>query len=95
MSEILDFNKANLKEVKNSLAEWCQALRKENNETQISLAQKLNVSHKTIYNLEKGSNFTIDTLLKVLQYFDRLDLFYRFLSDQIAQEKDKKDISFY
>lgn len=95
MSEILDFNKANLKEVKNSLAEWCQILRKENNETQISLAQKLNVSHKTIYNLEKGSNFTIDTLLKVLQYFDRLDLFYRFLSDQIAQEKDKKDISFY
>lgn len=95
MSEILDFNKANLKEVKNSLAEWCQVLRKENNETQISLAQKLNVSHKTIYNLEKGSNFTIDTLLKVLQYFDRLDLFYRFLSDQIAQEKDKKDISFY
>lgn len=95
MSEILDFNKASLKEVKNSLAEWCQVLRKENNETQISLAQKLNVSHKTIYNLEKGSNFTIDILLKVLQYFDRLDLFYRFLSDQIAQEKDKKDISFY
>lgn len=95
MSGILKFNRANLKEVKQGLGEWCQILRKENNETQISLAQKLNVSHKTIYNLEKGSNFTIDTLLKVLQYFDRLDLFYKFLTDQISEEKDKKDISFY
>lgn len=95
MSEILKFNKPNLKQVKQGLSEWCQILRKENNETQISLAQKLNVSHKTIYNLEKGSNFTIDTLLKVLKYFDRLDLFYQFLSDQISEEKNKKDIRFY
>ena len=76
-------------------AEWCQILRKQHNETQISLAQQLGISHKTIYNLEKGTNFTIDTLLKVLQYFDRLDLLHEFLTDQIKLENNKLNLSFY
>lgn len=92
---MFNLEQVTLKDVKVMIAKWCRLLRKEHGETQISLAQKLNVSHKTIYNLEKGSNFTIDTLLKVLQYFDRLDLFYKFLSDQVQQEKEKHNINFY
>jgi transcriptional regulator with XRE-family HTH domain len=37
------------------------------------LAEKLNLSRVTIQNLESGKNPTIETLLKVLQYFDLLD----------------------
>lgn len=95
MSGILKIELITVKEVKINIAKWCQLLRKEQGETQISLAMKLNISHKTIYNLEKGGNFTIDTLLKILQYFDRLDLFYKFLSDQIQEENEKNNISFY
>lgn len=95
MNGLLNLEQVTVKELKLHIAKWCQLLRKEHGETQISLALKLNISHKTIYNLEKGSNFTIDTLLKVLQYFDRLDLFYKLLSDQIQEEKQKNDISFY
>jgi len=95
MESLFNLEQVNLKEVKINIAEWCVLLRKEHNETQISLAEKLNISHKTIYNLEKGSNFTIDTLLKVLQYFDRLDLFNKFLIDQTSQEREKNNFSFY
>lgn len=84
-----------LKKTKLEISSWCRLLRKENGETQISLARKLNLSHKTIYNLEKGSNFTVDTLLKVLQYFDRIEIFYGFLSDQVQQEEEKNKINFY
>ncbi|MDM1048358.1 helix-turn-helix transcriptional regulator [Sphingobacterium hotanense] len=84
-----------IKDIKSQIAHWCQILRKQHNETQISLARKLNVSHKTIYNLEKGTNFTIDTLLKVLQHFDRLVLINKFLSGQIEQETEKSDINLY
>lgn len=95
MEKILNLEHITVKEVKINIAKWCQLLRKEHGETQISLALKLNISHKTIYNLEKGCNFTIDTLLKVLQYFERLDLVNKFLSDQIDKENQKNNISLY
>jgi len=93
--EELFLNEVTLKEAKLKIARWCQLLRKEQNETQMSLAEKLNLSHKTIYNLEKGNNFTIDTLLKVLQYFDRLDVFYKITLKLIQEEEEKSNLNFY
>ena len=91
----LNIDNITLKDTKLKISAWCLMMRKSNHETQIELASKLNVSHKTIANLEKGNNFTIDTLLKVLQYFDRLDLIYEFISDQVETEREKEQVSLY
>lgn len=62
-----------IKEVKNQIGALVKILRDRDGLTQEELAEKLNLSRVTIQNLESGKNPTIETLLKVLQYFDLLD----------------------
>lgn len=62
-----------IKEVKNQIGALVKTLRDRDGLTQEELAEKLNLSRVTIQNLESGKNPTIETLLKVLQYFDLLD----------------------
>lgn len=62
-----------IKEVKNQIGALVKTLRNRDGLTQEELAEKLNLSRLTIQNLESGKNPTIETLLKVLQYFDLLD----------------------
>ena len=50
--------------------------------TQEELAQQLNVSRLTIQHLEAGKNFTIETLLKVLNHFEEMELFFRYLNEK-------------
>lgn len=66
-------NPITIKEVKNQIGALVKTLRDRDGLTQEELAEKLNLSRVTIQNLESGKNPTIETLLKVLQYFDLLD----------------------
>lgn len=77
------FEFVSIKDVKNTIAEWCVALRKAENMTQQELADELGLSRLTISNLEKGENPTLETLLKVLQYFDQMKALNQFVSSKI------------
>lgn len=66
------FEAVKIKDVKLSFGQSIKTLRKKNKISQEELANQLDLSRITIQNLESGKNFTIDTLLKVLQHFDLL-----------------------
>ncbi|MFA6151171.1 MAG: helix-turn-helix transcriptional regulator [Chitinophagaceae bacterium] len=78
----MSFEAIKIKDVKETLGEWIKGMRKEKNLSQDELAIALNLSRITIQNLESGKNITIDTLLKVLQYFDALDSFHQYISSE-------------
>ena len=61
-----------IKDLKTNFGNWCKQLRKAEKLTQKQLAEELALSPLTISKLENGENPTIETLLKVLQYFDEL-----------------------
>ena len=68
-----------IKDIKGKIADWMKIMRKSKNLSQEDLATALNLSRITIQNLESGKNITIDTLLKVLQYFDALENFNAYI----------------
>lgn len=51
--------------------------------TQKQLAEELALSPLTISKLEIGENPTIETLMKVLQYFNEMDAFNQYMKQQI------------
>lgn len=71
-----------IKDVKNHIGILVKLLREREKITQEQLAEKLNLSRVTIQNLEAGKNPTIDTLLKVLQYFDLLSGFDQYIESE-------------
>jgi len=77
------FDVLEIKTVKDSIGDLVRAIRKNRKITQVELAKSVDVSITTIKKLEKGQNFTIDTLLKVLKELDLLEL----LNAEIAQAK--------
>jgi transcriptional regulator with XRE-family HTH domain len=74
-----------IKEVKDNLGLWCKELRKSEKLTQKQLAEELALSPLTISKLENGENPTIETLLKVLQYFNEMDAFNQYLKQRIER----------
>jgi transcriptional regulator with XRE-family HTH domain len=72
-----------IKDVKNSLGKLIRMLRDRERLTQEQLGDKLGMSRLTIQNLEAGKNPTIDTLLKILQYFDLLGGFETYIASEI------------
>lgn len=68
-----------IKDVKSEIGQLVRSHRKREKLSRQDLAEKLDLSRITIQNLESGKNFTIDTLLKVFQYFDLLIAFNDFL----------------
>lgn len=82
------FNRLNIQDIKLQLGKLIKTLRKQEGLTQAELADLLSLSRITIQNLESGKNFTIDTLLKVLQHFDKLSELNKLLSQQIIQSKE-------
>jgi len=78
MFEILE-----IKTVKDAIVDLVKVIRKNRKITQVELAKSIGVSITTIKKLEKGQNFTIDTLLKILKELDLLEL----LNGEIAQAK--------
>ena len=89
----MDFNITAIVHVKQKIALAIKTLRKKENLSQAELATLLVVSRITIQNLESGKNFTIDVLLKALQYFNLLEE----VNTQIdtAIETNKNTISLY
>ena len=72
-----------IKEVKTNIGSWCRMMRKAENLTKQELAQELELSRFTIANLENGENPTLETLLKVLQYFDEMKSLNQFVENKM------------
>jgi len=62
-----------IKDVKEELGILVKAIRKQRKLSQAELALSLDVSRTTIQNLERGKNFTVDTILKVIKEVDLLE----------------------
>lgn len=87
------FDNIKIKDVKIKCGQLVRVLRKNAKMSQEELAGQLNMSRLTIQNLESGKNFTIDTLLKILQHFDLLLPIHNALEDKIDEQENLK--SFY
>ena len=83
---MLDF--LTIKEVKTNIGQWCRKMRKAQNLTKQELAKELDLSRFTIAKLENGENPTLDTALKVLQYFDEMTSLNQFV---VNKTKDLTD----
>ena len=70
-----------INDVQTDLGLLIASLRKAKKLSQKDFAEQLGLSRITIQNLEAGNNFTIETLLKALQYFDLLDDLQQFTNE--------------
>ena len=82
-----------LKEVKLKIGETCKALRKQQKMSRDELAQALDISRSTIQNIENGQNATLDTILKIANHFDLLQLISKSLDD--FNSSNNNNISLY
>ncbi len=86
------FELITIKDIQKALGEWCKLLRKREKLTQQELAKELDISPITISKLENGENATLETILKVLQYFDELNSLHRFIQTKIENLNDTKSL---
>ncbi len=77
------FGNITVKDVKKHVGSLVKTMRQRDAITQEELAEKLDLSRITIQNLEAGKNPTIDTVLKVFQYFDLLAGFDSYVANEI------------
>ncbi len=85
----MQFETTEIKDVKMRIAVLCRTLRKSRGISRVELAEQLAVSRITIQNIETGKNVTLDTLLKVLQYFDLLEKYLLFIDEEIQNNSYK------
>lgn len=78
------FNSIKIEDIKLLIAQLSKELRKKQGLSQNELADVLGLSRITIQNLESASNVTIDTWLKVMQYFNLLDKIHLLLNDELS-----------
>jgi transcriptional regulator with XRE-family HTH domain len=83
------FDNVTIKDVKIQVGLLVKTLRNRDSLTQEQLAEKLSLSRVTIQNLESGQNPTMDTLLKVLQYFDLLGSFNSYIETEIQNNNQQ------
>lgn len=83
------FGNVTVKDVKIQVGLLVKTLRNRDSLTQEQLAEKLSLSRVTIQNLESGQNPTMDTLLKVLQYFDLLGSFNSYIDTEIQNNNQQ------
>jgi transcriptional regulator with XRE-family HTH domain len=81
-----------IKDVKIETGLLVKALRKSERLSQQELAEKLDLSRITIQNIESGKNFTIDTLLIVLEHFNQLNAFNEFIKNKREENKQIKSL---
>lgn len=86
-------DRVKIKDVKLEIGGLVRSLRKKNKLSQQDLADLLGLSRLTIQNLESGKNFTIDTLLKVLQNFEMLPNLQDLLLSQ--RKENEETINLY
>ena len=73
------FSNLRINDIKCDIGAWLRQLRKQRGITQHELGEQLNLSRITIQNIENGKNFTMDTLLLILQHFEELHDFNAFI----------------
>jgi transcriptional regulator with XRE-family HTH domain len=81
-----------IKDVKTEIGQLIKSFRKRDNISQQELAEKLHLSRITIQNLESGKNFTIDTLLKVLEHFELLNSLNELLKEKRADNENLESL---
>ena len=84
------FSSNNISGIKNEIGSLIRKMRKTNSLSQQQLADLLNLSRITIQNVESGKNFTIDILLLILQHFNELDSFNKYIKVK-SEEYDNLD----
>ena len=67
-------------------------MRKAENLTKQELAEELELSRFTIAKLENGENPTLETLLKVLQYFDEMKSLNQFVVGKTEKLNDNQSM---
>ena len=85
-------NSVKIKDVKLITGELIKTVRKQHQLTQSQLAEALDISRLTVQNVEKGKNYTIDTLLKIVQYFDLLQELHELLLQVLEDKKQTKSL---
>jgi transcriptional regulator with XRE-family HTH domain len=88
----MDFNNIRISDVKIEIGTLIKKMRTNRKLTQGELAIRLNLSRITIQNIERGNNFTIDTYLLVLQYFNEMESFSEYIKSKIDDYKEIKSI---
>jgi transcriptional regulator with XRE-family HTH domain len=81
-----------IKDVKSEIGQLVKSYRKGEKLSMQELAERLELSRITIQNLESGKNFTIDTLLKVLQYFDTLASLNDFVKGKRSENEEVESL---
>ncbi len=76
-----------IKDVKLAIGQLVKSYRKREKLSMQELGDELQLSRITIQNVELGKNFTIETLLKVLQYFELLPAFNSFLKGMRSENE--------
>ena len=88
----MDFSNVRVSDVKINIGTLIKKMRAKRKLTQGELAKRLNLSRITIQNIERGNNFTIDTYLLVLQYFNEMESFSEYIKSKIDDYKEIKSI---
>ena len=86
------FDNVKIKDVKASVGTLIKLFRKKNGITQKELSVALDLSRITIQNVEAGKNYTIDTLLKILQHLDLLEELNNEITEVIEDNKNIKSL---
>lgn len=79
----MNFSTVQVSDVKIEMGALVKKMRAHQRLTQEELAKKLNLSRITIQNIERGKNFTIDTFLLVLQYFEEMSWFHESIQSKV------------
>ena len=88
----MEFSNIRVSDVKIEIGTLIKKMRANRKLTQEELARRLNLSRITIQNIERGSNFTIETYLLVLQYFDEIESFSEYVKSKIDDYSELKSI---
>lgn len=83
------FETISVNEVQLKIGSWSKKMRKTQNLSQAQLANQLGLSRITIQKLENGKNATMDTLLKVINHFDKLSVLNQYLEADLNENKPK------
>ncbi|MEN9301822.1 MAG: hypothetical protein RL264_251 [Bacteroidota bacterium] len=78
------FTKITSKELRLTVGSWCKELRKKEGLSQAELADALAVSRLTIAKVERGDNYTVETLFNVLRHFGELNSIHDFVKEKKA-----------
>ncbi len=89
----MEFSNIRVSDVKIEIGRLIKKMRAHRKLTQEELAKRLNLSRITIQNIERGNNFTIDTYLLVLQYFDEMGSFNEYIKAKMDDYNEIKSIS--